>query len=337
MNKRKSQFTYEQWKEKQLRVVEDCYENTEGRGEKTFYSILCTCARYYPKHIVEFAQEFNAKKCFPPFSEEEVEHKIEDALKQSGNFHVVRHREVKANEKLINSILERVKARIGEETPKDFISKKSPVDVSKVDALTFLKTVFREGEYVYIADVQASAKPYLMLKIEKNMECNPELDMISRYNMEGVWFVSNPVNGIEMLKPDGKGYTYRSKCNITDYRYCLVESDTVSQDDWALVLTSLCLPFAAIYSSGGKSIHSLIYIGADTPEKWKAEVDAIKPYLIELGADRQTYNISRMTRLPQCVRGNTGEMQELLYLNPDPKPLIIMDQVERRGDSNNDR
>ena len=331
IKKKKSKFTYEQWKEKQLRVVEDCYENTGGRGEKTFYSILCTCARYYPKHIVEFAQEFNAKKCFPPFSEEEVAHKIEDALKQSGNFHVVRHREVKANEKLRNSILERVKAGIGEESPEAFISKRSPVDVSKVDALTFLKTVFREGEYVYVADVQESAKPYLMLKIEKNMEYNPELDMISRCNKEGVWFVSNPVDGVGKPKQDGK-YTYRSMCNITDYRHFVTESDTVSQDDWALVLTSLCLPFAAIYSSGGKSIHSLIYIGADTPEKWKAEVDAIKPYLIELGADRQTYNISRMTRLPQCVRGNTGEMQKLLYLNPDPKPLIIMDQVVRRGD-----
>lgn len=322
-----SRYPYEQWKEKQLTVVEDCYEDTNGKGEKTFFSILCSCARYYPEHVEEFAAEFNEKKCFPPFSEEEVRHKIEDALKKAGNYHVEKHKEVKLNEKLKDFVLKRAKERIGEEAPEDFLSKRSPVDVSKVDPLTFLKTIFRDGEYAFIADAMNSREAYKMLKVEKNVEYCPELDEISRNNSEGVWYVSNPVNGIKMTK-NGKD-TYRSECNITDYRYCVVESDEVPQDEWISILVTLCLPFAAIYSSGGKSIHSLIYIGADTPEKWKAVVKKIKTYLVELGADPQTYNLSRLTRLPQCLRGNTREMQKLLYLNPDPKPLKIMEQPEK--------
>ena len=328
MSKRKSIYPYEQWKEKQLRVVEDCYENTNGAGEKTFFSILCSCARWYPEHIEEFAYEFNVKKCFPPFSEDEVKHKIEDALKQTGNYHVEKHKEVKLNEKLIGFVLKRAKERMGKEAPEDFLSKRSPVNVSKVDSLTFLRSIFREGEHVFITDVMKRVDPYMLLRMEKNMEHCPELDQISRNNNEGVWYVSNPVAGIGMSK---NGWvTYRSECNITDYRYCVVESDTVAQDEWISILVTLCLPFAAIYSSGGKSIHSLIYIGADTPEKWKAEVKIIKNCLVELGADPQTYNLSRLTRLPQCLRGNTGEMQKLLYLNPAPEPLKIMEQPERK-------
>lgn len=331
-----TRYPYKQWKEKQLSRVEDCYENTNGAGEKTFFSILCSCARYYPEHVEEFAAEFNEKKCFPPFSEEEVEHKIEDALKKAGNSHVDEHKEVKLNEKLKDFVLKRAKERIGEEAPEDFLSKRSPVDVSKVDPLTFLKTIFRDGEYAFIADAVTSKDAYELLRIEKNMEHCPELDEVSMNNSEGVWYVSNPVNGVKMTKngeltyrSDKKG-TYRSECNITDYRYCVVESDTVAQEEWISILVTLCLPFAAIYSSGGKSIHSLIYIGADTPEKWKAEVKKIKPYLVELGADPQTYNLSRLTRLPQCLRGNTREMQKLLYLNPAPAPLTIMEQPERK-------
>ena len=332
-----SRYPYEQWKEKQLRVVENCYEDTNGAGEKTFFSILCSCARYYPEHVEEFAAEFNEKKCFPPFSEEEVRHKIEDALKKAGNPHVEKHKEVKLDEKLKDFVLKRAKERIGEEAPEDFLSKRSPVDISKVDPLTFLKTIFRDGEYAFIADAMNSREAYKMLKVEKNVEHCPELDEISRNNSEGVWYVSNPVNGVKMTKNgeltyrSDKNGTYRSECNITDYRYCVTESDEVAQDEWISILVTLCLPFAAIYSSGGKSIHSLIYIGADTPEKWKAEVKKIKTYLVELGADRQTYNLSRLTRLPQCLRGNNGPMQKLLYLNPDPKPLKIMEQPERNG------
>ena len=170
MSKRKSRYTYEQWKEWHLSRVENCYENTNGVGEKTFFSILCSCARWYPEHIEEFACEFNVKKCFPPFSEEEVRHKIEDALKQAGNYHVEKHKEVKPNEKLIGFVLKRAKERMGEEAPEGFLSKRSPMDVSKVDSLTFLRSIFREGEHVFITDVMKRVDPYMLLTMEKNME-----------------------------------------------------------------------------------------------------------------------------------------------------------------------
>ena len=35
----------------------------------------------------------------------------------------------------------------------------------------------------------------------------------------------------------------------------------------------------------------------------------------------------RLSRLPQCERGETGQMQELFYLNPHPKAKPLLDQT----------
>ena len=43
MSKRKSIYPYEQWKEKQLREIENCYMNTNRARKMTYFSILYTC------------------------------------------------------------------------------------------------------------------------------------------------------------------------------------------------------------------------------------------------------------------------------------------------------
>ena len=77
-------MSFEDWQAKQLATIPNCYEGTAGEGERTFFSILCTCARKYPEKLEIFAANFNAEKCLPPFTRGEVMHKVKEARRLAG-------------------------------------------------------------------------------------------------------------------------------------------------------------------------------------------------------------------------------------------------------------
>jgi hypothetical protein len=85
---------------------------------------------------------------------------------------------------------------------------------------------------------------------------------------------------------------------------------------WLAALAQLPLKIAAIYTSGGKSIHALVRLDASTKAEWDAVRDKIKPILVPLGADPAAMTAVRLSRLPQTLRGKAP--QRLLYLNPQP-------------------
>ena len=74
----------------------------------------------------------------------------------------------------------------------------------------------------------------------------------------------------------------------------------------------LPLPIVSITSSGGKSLHALVRVAANSKANWDQIIGAIKPRLIDPGA----LTAVRLTRLPNCYRGE--RFQELLYLDPTP-------------------
>ena len=146
-----------------------------------------------------------------------------------------------------------------------------------------------------------------------------------RGNPEGVWFLSNPVNGRWTLNDRGRK-SRRSRQNVTSFRHMVVESDKVSADLWLAVLVQLPLSIVAIYTSGGRSIHALIRLNATSKEQWDERADLLKPSLITLGADEKAMSAVRLTRLPGCERVETGQMQRLLYLNPSSDGTPIHEQ-----------
>ena len=107
----------------------------------------------------------------------------------------------------------------------------------------------------------------------------------------------------------------------------MIESDSVPLDLWLRVLVQLRLPIAAIYSSGGKSVHALYRVDAETKAAWDQTAGEVKRRLVPVGACAGTFTAVRLTRLPGCFRGEKGRMQKLLYLNPEPeqKPIMKLD------------
>lgn len=163
----------------------------------------------------------------------------------------------------------------------------------------------------------------------------------------GVWFLSNPVLGtwqpnINNPAPDGgPRLGRRHAACVTDWRYAVIESDTAPAELWLRALSQLPLPMAALYTSGGKSVHALVRFDAQSKAAWDTLRNDISPVLLPLGADGAALTAVRLSRLPGMLRhgtrGKDGKiaaypaprLQELLWLHPAAPPAPVLDYVSR--------
>ena len=138
----------------------------------------------------------------------------------------------------------------------------------------------------------------------------------------GAWIRFNPL--------DGGGVKNE---NVTKYRYALVESDTLSIAEQDAVIRKLELPVAALVHSGGKSLHAIVHIDADSYEEYRKRVDFLYDFLDKNGVtiDRQNRNPSRLSRMPGVTRN--GSRQYLAAVNMGRKSWIDwLDFVEGVSD-----
>jgi hypothetical protein len=86
---------------------------------------------------------------------------------------------------------------------------------------------------------------------------------------------------------------------------------------------------AAIYHSGGRGHHALVRIDAGSKLEADDLVEIYRREYVPLGACQGTLSAFRLTRLPNSFRGQTGQLQRLLYLNSSPEGTPIKDQPIR--------
>lgn len=120
----------------------------------------------------------------------------------------------------------------------------------------------------------------------------------------GAWIRFNPL--------DGKGVKNE---NVTEYRYALVESDTLNLARQYSLLLELKLPIAVMVHSGGKSIHAIVRIDAKDYGEYRQRVDYLYAVCQKNGMelDRQNRNPSRLSRMPGVTR--KGQHQYILAEN----------------------
>lgn len=132
--------------------------------------------------------------------------------------------------------------------------------------------------------------------IEALSRCNDDLGaVLGDYKPQvGAWIRFNPL--------DGKGCKNE---NVTDYRYALVESDTMDLETQNAIIRKLELPVACLVYSGKKSLHAIVRIEAENYTEYRKRVN----YLYEvcekngLKIDTQNRNPSRLSRMPGVIRG----------------------------------
>lgn len=114
----------------------------------------------------------------------------------------------------------------------------------------------------------------------------------------GAWIRFNPL--------DGKGVKNE---NVTEFRYALVESDSLDLERQNAIIREMELPIAALVYSGGKSLHAIVHIDAGSYDEYRKRVDFL--YMVcqknGLEIDKQNRNPSRLSRLPGVVRGENRQ------------------------------
>ena len=120
----------------------------------------------------------------------------------------------------------------------------------------------------------------------------------------GAWIRFNPL--------DGRGVKNE---NVTDHRYCLVESDTLEIEQQNAIIRELELPVACLLFSGGKSLHAIVRVDAKDYDEYRKRVDYIYSVCDKNGLqiDKQNRNPSRLSRMPGVMRD--GQWQYIIDTN----------------------
>jgi hypothetical protein len=159
---------------------------------------------------------------------------------------------------------------------------------------------------------------------------------------EGFFFLVQPTDG--QWKPnrnnkekDGTpkpGRRHGDCC--TAWRFLVLESDHAPEELWLKALVLLPYPIAAIYTSGGRSVHALVRVDCKTKPDFDSLRDDLVQVLAKLGADSAAMTAVRLSRLPGLYRHGAKDkdgklqryekprLQKLLWLNPDAKAEPIL-------------
>ena len=183
--------------------------------------------------------------------------------------------------------------------------------------ITYLETLFEPDENVgYVTESWEHDGKFLPSKgcydrtagqlIKELYQCKGDIgSVLGDYNSEvGAWIRFNPLDGMGVKNE-----------NVTEFRYALVESDTMDISAQKAIITELELPVAALVYSGKKSLHAIVKIDASTYEEYKKRVDYLYNVCNKNGLklDIQNRNPSRLSRMPGIMRN--GKKQYLLDTN----------------------
>lgn len=171
---------------------------------------------------------------------------------------------------------------------------------------SYLETLFEAAETVgYVMESWEKDGRYLPTKgaydrtagelIEALGRCGGDIGKVfgDHKPEAGAWIRFNPL--------DGRGVKNE---NVTDFRFALVESDTMPVEQQYAIIQELELPVALLVHSGGKSLHAIVRIDAANYEEYRKRVDYLYTVCEKNGLkiDSQNRNPSRLSRMPGVMR-----------------------------------
>lgn len=195
---------------------------------------------------------------------------------------------------------------------------KEPDEWNPASELTrYLETLFESTENVgYVTESWEKDGRYMPTRgswdrtagqlIEELSRCNGDIGaVVGDCNPEaGAWIRFNPL--------DGNGCKNE---NVADYRYALVESDSMEIGRQNAIIRELELPVACLVYSGGKSLHAIVRVDAADYSEYRKRVDYLYHVCQKNGlkTDNQNRNPSRLSRMPGVIR--KGRKQFLVDTN----------------------
>ncbi len=182
---------------------------------------------------------------------------------------------------------------------------------SEEELISYLEALFEPEDYVgYVTKSYEKDGRHIPSKgcydrtagrlIEELRRCNGDIGRVlgDCSPGAGAWIRFNPL--------DGKGVKNE---NVTRFRYALVESDSIPIERQMAIITKLELPVAALVHSGGKSLHAVVRVEAESYEEYRERVDWLYSVCKKHGLepDCQNRNPSRLSRMPGVMRGENRQ------------------------------
>ena len=182
----------------------------------------------------------------------------------------------------------------------------------KEDMDTFLKSVFDKDDYVgtcseFYTTRDGRRAPTKGLFQRRAGQIENVLDRtnnvsaaVGKYRrQDGAYVRINPL--------DGRGI---SDENVINFKYALIESDTIPLEDQYGFIKALNLPTQAIVTSGGKSVHALVRVDARNIDEYRERVSMLHAECKAAGfdVDSATKNPSRYMRIPGVKRGDSRQV-----------------------------
>ena len=178
------------------------------------------------------------------------------------------------------------------------------------EIIRYLETLFEAGENVgylmksyknekgkYVPQNKGNWDRTAGQLIEELSRCKGDIGgVLGDYDANGgAWIRFNPL--------DGKGVRNE---NVADFRYALVESDSMDIEKQNSIIRALELPVAVLVYSGGKSLHAIVKVEASDFKEYKERVNYLYDVCKKNGMviDTQNRNPSRLSRLPGVIRGD---------------------------------
>jgi hypothetical protein len=304
---------------------------------------------------------WNQERATPPWSESELVHKIESAGaagSKYGRGYLLRGDESKSSPQgegiapppraperpripaYDAEKAERFASACRRPVSLDLLASRSPLPIPPPEeqgaatAKAFLSAIYRDGENILVFTDFRSQGDFLWtvgtggFRLARQRHVAPVPSRLPSASPEGVWFLIQPVSGKWEIQPGGSSPRYgrRHGACVTSWRFLLLESDAAPESVWLRCLVQLPLRIAALYTSGGRSVHALVRVDAESKAEYDAARDVIRSVLPIFGADPAATTGVRLSRLPGCRRGE--RLQRLVWLDPEPsEDLPILDRI----------
>ena len=209
------------------------------------------------------------------------------------------------------------------------------------DLVTYLETLFDPDDNVgyvtesYVKNNDDGTIKYIPSKghydrtsgqlIEELNKCKGDIgSVLGDYDTKaGAWIRFNPL--------DGKGVKNE---NVSEFRYALVESDSIEVEKQKAIIQDMELPVATMVFSGKKSIHAIVRIDAKDYNEYRKRVDYLYSICEKSGLkiDTQNRNPSRLSRMPGVIRNQSKQF--LITTNIGKKSFLEwQDYVESINDN----
>lgn len=149
---------------------------------------------------------------------------------------------------------------------------------------------------------------------------------------EGCVMLIQPVDGAWHPVTGKTNLSRRTMKSVTAWRHMLWESDEAPHEQWLNALAQVRMPIVAITTSGGRSLHALVRVDAESYDEFSRIRLAARECMTELGFDPHALsNPTAAMRLPNTWREgkmkggqfepfpNGARCQRLIYFNPEAR------------------